>query len=60
MDISPSTSVIEVCGQIYPEQKARDIFDHKVLMTEVKEVNTPGGCISPCGFWYGFKWFSAL
>ena len=26
----------EVCGQIYPEPKARDIFDHKLLMTEIE------------------------
>ena len=26
----------KVCGQIYPEPKARDIFDYKLPMTEVE------------------------
>ena len=50
-NILPETEVIEVCGQIYPELKARDIFeardifDHKLPMTEVEgsiiHVNAP-------------------
>ena len=32
----PRPKSSEICGQIYPKPKVGGIFDHKLLMTEVK------------------------